>query len=176
MTHPVPAVTDSDHSIGRPDAPVTLIEYGDYECPYCGEAFPVLKAVQRALGSDLLFVFRNFPLTEVHPHAARAAEFAEAAASVGQFWAAHDMLYQNQDALDDQSLAAYGRKLRIDELVLAAAANGRFDEKIRHDFSGGLRSGVNGTPCLFINGQRYDGSREFDSLIDVLRAAATQSP
>ena len=88
MTHPVPAVTEIlDHSIGRPDAPVTLIEYGDYECPYCGEAFPVLKAVQRALGGDLLFVFRNFPLTEVHPHAGRAAEFAEGAASVGQFWA-----------------------------------------------------------------------------------------
>ena len=80
-----------------------LIEYGDYECPYCGEAFPILKAVQRALGSDLLFVFRNFPLTEVHPHAARAAEFAEAAASVGQFWAAHDILIDVLRAAATQS-------------------------------------------------------------------------
>ncbi|WP_428031684.1 DsbA family protein [Ancylobacter sp.] len=165
-------VSADELALGPADAPVTLIEYGDYECPYCGEAYPVLKAVQQAMGDRLRFVFRNFPLVEAHPHAGRAAEFAEAAASVGRFWEAHDMLYEHQDALDDASLLAYGRALGIDEAVLQAGFEGRFDAKIRHDFTSGVRSGVNGTPCLFINGHRYDGPREVDTLLAVLQQAA----
>ncbi|QRG06541.1 thioredoxin domain-containing protein [Xanthobacter dioxanivorans] len=172
MTHLIPPVSADDHSQGPADAPVTLIEYGDYECPYCGEAYPVLKAVQHAMGARLRFVFRNFPLTEAHPHAGRAAEFAEAGASVGRFWAAHDMLYEHQDRLDDESLLAYGQELGIERSVMRAAFEGRFDEKIRHDFTGGLRGGVNGTPCLFINGRRYDGPRDVGSLVEALQAAA----
>lgn len=172
MSHLTTAVSADDHALGPDDAPATLVEYGDYECPYCGEAYPVLKAVQHALGKQLRFVFRNFPLTDAHPHAGRAAEFAEAAASVGQFWAAHDMLYEHQDALDDESLIAYGRVLGIDDAALQAGFDGRFDPKIRHDFTSGVRSGVNGTPCLFINGERYDGPRDVDALVAVIRSAA----
>ncbi|MBB3772609.1 protein-disulfide isomerase [Angulomicrobium tetraedrale] len=163
-----PPVSTDDHAAGPEDAPVTLVEYGDYECPYCGMAYPVLKALQEALGSRLRFVFRNFPLTEAHPHASRAAAFAEAAASIGKFWEAHDMLYEHQDALDDRSLLAYGHALGLDRAVVLAAFEGAYDEKIRRDFRGGLRSGVNGTPCLFINGQRYDGPVDLDTLVDTI--------
>ncbi|MBS7545318.1 DsbA family protein [Ancylobacter oerskovii] len=169
-----PPVGPDDHGQGPADAPVTLVEYGDYECPYCGEAYPVLKAVQAEMGDRLRFVFRNFPLTQQHPHAGRAAEFAEAAAAIGRFWEAHDLLYERQDALDQASLHAYARMIGLDDAHLAAAFEGRYDEKIRRDFSGGLRSGVNGTPTLFVNGERYDGPRDVDSLLTVLRAAAAE--
>lgn len=159
----------SDHKTGPDSAPLSLVEYGDYECPYCGEAYPVLKLVQQALGQELNFAFRNFPLTEMHPHAFRAAEFAEMAASVGKFWQAHDMLYENQNALRDEDLLRYGKALGIDEKVIERAFDGSFDQKIRADFSGGVHSGVNGTPTLFINGIRYDGPRDAQSLVTILR-------
>ncbi|KAB2683653.1 DsbA family protein [Brucella pseudogrignonensis] len=159
----------SDHRTGPDSAPLSLVEYGDYECPYCGEAYPVLKLVQQALGEELNFVFRNFPLTEMHPHAFRAAEFAEMAASAGKFWQAHDMLYENQNALTDEDLLRYGKALGIDEQLIERAFDGTLDQKIRADFSGGIHSGVNGTPTLFINGIRYDGPRDAQSLVTILR-------
>ena len=165
-------VNSNDHIEGPANAPVTLVEYGDYECPYCGEAYPILKAVQSAMGAELRFVFRNFPLAEMHPHAVRAAQFAEAAAESGKFWPAHDLLYEHQAALDDQDLVKYAAKLGLDETVLKSAFEGRFDEKISSDFSGGVRSGVNGTPTLFINGVRYDGDRDVGSIVEALRAAS----
>ena len=160
-----------DHVQGSADAAVTLVEYGDYECPYCGEAYPILKAVQLAMGDDMRFVFRNFPLAEMHPHAMRAAEFAETAASAGLFWQAHDLLYENQAALSDRDLLAYGHRLGLPSDVVAGAFDGRFEQKIRDDFRGGVRSGVNGTPTLFISGVRYDGPRDPESLVAVLRQA-----
>ncbi|HYG07136.1 MAG TPA: thioredoxin domain-containing protein [Stenotrophomonas sp.] len=167
------AVHAGDHSSGPADAPVTLVEYGDYECPYCGEAYPLLKAVQAALGDRLRFVFRNFPLAEMHPHALHAAQFAEAAAAAGKFWEAHDMLYEHQDELSDHDLARYARELGLPNTAFGEAVSGHYDAKIEGDFSGGVRSGVNGTPTLFINGQRYDGPRDYDTLVDVLSQAAT---
>lgn len=161
-----------DHVQGPDTAPVTLVEYGDYECPYCGEAYPVLKAVQGEMGDALRFVFRNFPLAEMHPHAVHAAAFAEMAATAGMFWQAHDLLYENQDALTDRDLLAYGHRLGLPQSRLAEALDGGFDAKIRADFRGGVRSGVNGTPTLFINGLRYDGARDAGTLIDVLRSVA----
>ena len=172
MSHLTPPVSADDHAQGPADAPVTLVEYGDYECPYCGEAYPVLKAVQRAMGNRLRFVFRNFPLTEMHAHAAHAAKFAEAAAGIGRFWEAHDLLYEHQDALDDDSLVSYGARIGLPPSAVLDAFDGRFDGRIRRDFAGGLRSGVNGTPTLFINGLRYDGERDVESLVAALRAAA----
>ncbi len=172
MSHLTPPVSAEDHAQGPADAPVTLVEYGDYECPYCGEAYPVLKAVQRAMGNRLRFVFRNFPLTEMHAHAAHAAKFAEAAATIGKFWEAHDLLYENQTALDDDSLVTYGAAIGLSPAAVDEAFGGRFDGRIRRDFAGGLRSGVNGTPTLFINGIRYDGERDVESLVAALRAAA----
>jgi len=165
-------VGPTDHAEGRLDAPVTLVEYGDYECPYCGEAYPVMKAVQEIMGDKLRFVFRNFPITELHPHALRAAQLAEAAASVGQFWLAHDMLYAHQNALMDVDLMRYGSAVGVNALALREAFDGRFDPKIESDFMGGVRSGVNGTPTLFINGVRYDGPRDVDSLVEALNQVA----
>ncbi|GGJ04673.1 DsbA family protein [Neoroseomonas lacus] len=168
-------VSASDHAQGADNAAVTLVEYGDYQCPHCGEAYPILKAVQRTMGDGLRFVFRNFPLTEMHPHALRAAEFAEMAAGAGLFWQAHDLLYENQEALGERDLLAYGHRLGLPSDVVAGAFDGRFDQKIRDDFRGGVRSGVNGTPTLFINGLRYDGPRDADSLIMILRQAEALS-
>lgn len=160
-----------DHVQGPAHAPVTLVEYGDYQCPYCGEAYPVLKAVQRAMGQRMRFVFRNFPITEIHPHALQAAEFAEAAAAAGKFWVAHDLLYERQDALATADLLAYAGQLELARAAVEGAFAGSLDGKIQADFEGGLRSGVNGTPTLFINGRRYDGARDVDSLVAALGQA-----
>lgn len=173
MSRSIPPLSANDHMLGSAQAAVTLVEYGDYQCPYCGEAYPMLKAVQRAMGGKLRFVFRNFPLVEAHAHALRAAQFAEAAAEAGLFWEAHDLLYENQEALDDRSLVAYGERLGLDRALLEAAFEGRYDEKIQQDFLGGVRGGVNGTPSLFINGHLYGGPRDAESLVAVLTQAAT---
>jgi len=172
MSHLTIAVNEHDHAAGPVDAPVTLVEYGDYECPYCGEAYPLLKAVQAALGERLRFVFRNFPLAQMHPHALRAAQFAEAAAAQGKFWETHDMLYEHQDALSDHDLAGYAHELGLPNTSFGEAVSGKYDARIEADFSGGVRSGVNGTPTLFINGQRYDGPRDYDALVSLLTELA----
>ncbi|WNH52759.1 DsbA family protein [Stenotrophomonas oahuensis] len=165
-------VSSFDHIQGPEDAAITLVEYGDYECPYCGEAYPVIKEVQRMLGNRMRFVFRNFPISEIHPNALPAARFAEAAAIAGRFWEAHDLLYQNQQALETGDLLRYAAQLKVDHTLLQAAAEGNFDPRIERDFMGGVRSGVNGTPSLFINGRRYDGPRDVESLIDALGVVA----
>jgi protein-disulfide isomerase len=166
-----PPVSDADHAQGPRDAPIVLVEYGDFECPYCGAAHPQLKAVQDAMGDSMCFVFRHFPLAQAHPHAQRAAEFAEAAATIGRFWEMHDLLYEHQHALDDLSLARYAVALGFDAALIEAALSGQFAPKVRADFASGVRSGVNGTPCLFINGQRFEGGWDAESLLDVLRGA-----
>jgi protein-disulfide isomerase len=169
MSRLMRSASSEDHAQGSLDAPLVMVEYGDFECPYCGEAYPVLKAVQQAMGDDLCFVFRHFPLSEAHPHAERAAEFAEAAATIGKFWEMHDILYENQQALTDQSLVIYGKKLGLPEKLMESALSEGFATRVRRDFISGARSGVNGTPCLFINDTRYDGPRDAESLIEVLR-------
>jgi protein-disulfide isomerase len=158
-----------DHLQGPLDAGIVLIEYGDFECPYCGEAYPELKAVKEEMGDALCFVFRHFPLRQAHPHAERAAEFAEAAATIGKFWEMHDILYENQQALTDRDLTSYARRLGLDAKLIETALGGHFASRVQHDFSSGVRSGVNGTPCLFLNGERYDGPRDADSLIQLMR-------
>jgi protein-disulfide isomerase len=154
-----PPVSADDHIAGPDDAPITLVEYGDYECPYCGMAYPVVKAVQRELGSRLRFVFRNFPLAETHPHARHAAQVAEAAGAQGKFWEMHDMIFEHQQALEDDDLIGYARALGLDaERVARELEAGSYAKRVRDNFRSGVRSGVNGTPTFFINGQRYDGS------------------
>lgn len=172
MSHLSIPVGATDHAEGPANAPVTMVEYGDYQCPYCGEAYPIFKAVQEEMGDRLRFVFRNFPISELHPNAVRAAQFAEAAAQAGQFWLVHDLLYEHQDALGEQDLLRYGERIGLDSKLVREAFAGRFDEKIETDFTGGVRSGVNGTPTIFINGIRYDGSRDVDSLVEVLTRMA----
>jgi protein-disulfide isomerase len=147
-----------DHLTGARDAPVVLVEYGDYECPYCGAAYPIVKKLQRELGGNLALVFRNFPLSEAHPHAEQAAEGAEAAGAQGKFWEMHDLLYEHQDALDPSSLVDYARALGLDGArVSRELADGTWRPRVRGDFRGGVRSGVNGTPTFFVNGDRFDG-------------------
>jgi protein-disulfide isomerase len=172
-----PPVSERDHMAGPGDAPVTLVEYGDYECPYCGMAYPIVKAVQRKLGSQLRFVFRNFPLAEIHPHARHAAQAAEAAAAQGKFWEMHDMLFEHQHALDDEDLIAYARSLGLDaERVARELEAGTYAKRVRDDFRNGVRSGVNGTPTFFVNGERYEGSwADEDAFIRALRDAARQA-
>ncbi|MCP3724328.1 DsbA family protein [Paraburkholderia sp. CNPSo 3272] len=172
MSHLTAPVGHADHVQGAADAPVTLVEYGDFECPYCGAMYPVIKAVQQAMGERLRFVFRQFPLASMHPHALHAAEMSEAAAAIGRFWEAHDVLYENQSALNDGALATYASHIGIRASDLKVAFEGAYDERIQGDFDGGLRSGVNGTPTLFINGRRYDGGRDARSLLEALNTVA----
>jgi protein-disulfide isomerase len=153
-----PPVGRNDHAQGPHDAPVTLVEYGDYECPYCGAAYPIVKRIQERLGDHLRFVFRNFPLAELHPHATAAAELAEASALQGKFWEMHDALFERQRALGPADLRRYAKELDLDLSTLEAALqNGASSERVRADFMSGVRSGVNGTPTFFINGRRFDG-------------------
>jgi protein-disulfide isomerase len=166
-------VSERDHIRGPANAPVTLVEYGDYECPYCGMANSIVDEIRRELGNDLRFVFRNFPLTEVHPHAEHAAEIAEAATAHHKFWEMHDMLYAHQDALGDQHLAEYVTLLGIPTTeVKRALAQHAYMDRVHEDFMSGVRSGVNGTPTFFINGSRHDGSYERDVLLAAIADAA----
>jgi protein-disulfide isomerase len=164
-----------DHIHGSAEAPVTLVQYGDYECPYCGEAYPIIKDVQAQMGARLRFVFRNFPISTSHPHAEHAAEAAEAADAQGKFWEMHDLLYERQRRLSDDDLRGYAEELGLDVE--------RFDKemtehvhaaRVYEDFMSGVRSGVNGTPTFYINGVRHDDSYERDVLLGALERAASQ--
>jgi protein-disulfide isomerase len=172
-----PPVSTQDHAAGPDDAPVTLVEYGDFECPYCGMAHPIVQAAQRELGSQLRFVFRHFPLAEAHPHARLAAQAAEAAGAQGRFWEMHDMLFEHQDALDAEDLVGYAKTLGLDTARFARdLESGTYAKKARDDFRSGVRSGVNGTPTFFVNGTRYDGSwANGEAFIKALHDAARQA-
>ena len=164
-----------DNIQGRFSAPLTIVEYGDYECPACGMAYPVVKAVQERLGDRLRFVFRNFPLTQVHPHAEHAAEAAEAAGTRDAFWPMHDMLFENQDALEDEDLAEHAATLGLAApQVLAEIQSGVHAKRVRDDFMSGVKSGVNGTPTFFINGVRHDGGYDLQHLLAALEEAAQE--
>jgi len=165
-------VGPEDHIQGDENAPGTLVEYGDYQCPYCGAAYPIVKRVQKHFGKRLRFVFRNFPLSQMHPNAESAAEFAEFAGAHGKFWEVHDLLYENQNRLGVELYAELVKKLQLPSADLAAAVQKKeYMAKVRADFSGGVRSGVNGTPTFFINGQRHDASFEYNALVAAIEAA-----
>jgi protein-disulfide isomerase len=158
-----------DHIYGSADGSIKLLEYGDYECPFCGEAQPIIKEIQRRLGDELLFAFRHFPLTNIHPHSKHAAEAAEAAGAQGNFWGMHNILFENQDALEDEYLAAYAAELGLDETrLIREVTSSIYAQRIREDFKSGMRGGVNGTPTFFINGERYDGARDLKHLLNAL--------
>ena len=179
-----PPVNEHDHVQGDSTAAVTLVEYGDYECPHCGRAHPIVKRVQQRLGRGLRFVFRNFPLSEAHPHAEHAAEAAESVAAHGgqnAFWAMHDLIFEHQQdgptALSDPGLALLATAAGVDgKVVLRDLEGARFRDRVRTDFMSGVRSGVNGTPTFFINGVRHDGPWDEESLIDALAIAAGAAP
>ena len=166
-------VTVRDHVQGPATAPVTLVEYADYECPYSRLAYHVIKGLQHDLDDQLRFVYRNFPLREIHPHAQHAAEAAEAAANQGTFWEMHDVLFEHQNALDDEHLRQYAAALGLDvDRFTQDMTQHRYAGQIEGDLLGGAQSGVRGTPTFFINGMRYEGSPDKESLLSTIREAA----
>lgn len=159
-------VTANDHIQGNEDAAITLVEYGDYECPGCGYAYPIIKAVQKHFGKDLRFVFRNFPLVEAHPYAGIAAEAAEFASDNNVFWEMHDLLYENQEQFSRIKIIELVDFLKLPTAEFENALESeKYQDKIKKDFMGGVRSGVNGTPTFYINGNRHDGSFEYEDLV-----------
>jgi protein-disulfide isomerase len=168
LTQPV---SGRDHAEGPVDALLTLVEYGDYQCPYCGAAYPVVKRLQKSLGKNLGFVFRNFPLTQAHPYALIAAEAAEAAALQGKFWEMHDLLFEQQTLLKPDIIPVWAKRMGLNlEKFAGDIKQGLVDKRIKEDRQSGIRSGVNGTPTFFINGTRYDGSPDYASLLEALES------
>jgi protein-disulfide isomerase len=165
-------VSARDHVRGAAGAPVTLVEYGDFECPHCGAAYPVLKELQARFGDRLRLVFRHFPLTNVHPHAQAAAEAAEFAAAHGRFWEMHDAIYQHQKELSAPTLLALTAELGLEGSALTRSlAEHSFFARVKEDFLGGIKSGVKGTPAFFVDGVRHEG--DLKALGDAIAAASS---
>jgi protein-disulfide isomerase len=165
-------LTPHDHRRGDPDAPVVLVEYGDYQCPYCAAAEPVVEALLRGFGHDLQGVFRHFPLSQVHPLAEVAAQAAEFAGAHGAFWPMHSTIYANQAQLSVPVIFGIAGALNLPQAALREALEaGTYSDKVRQDFIGGVKSGVNGTPCFFVNGARHDGAYSFEALSAAILAA-----
>ena len=164
-------VGEHDHVRGPAEASITLVEYGDFECPFCGMAYPVVRELGRRLGDRLRVVFRHFPLRDQHPHAQHAAEAAEAAAAQGKFWEMHDRLFEHQQALDDGLLIRYAADLGLDTARFRRdLAKHRYREQVQEDVLSGLHSGVRGTPTFFVNGVRHEGRWELEDLLAAIAA------
>lgn len=175
MAHLRIPVSQNDHIQGAFESPIKFVEYGDYQCPYCRMAYPVVKKLQKKMGNELCFIFRNFPLKQAHPFALMAAQAAEAAALQNKFWEMHDLLYENQPLLGPELISELAIRLGlnkskfVNDMESAAVLN-----KIEEDFKNGVRSGVNGTPCFFINENRYDGAPTYEELVGILSQAASE--
>jgi protein-disulfide isomerase len=165
-------VGPDDHASGPSDAKLTVVEYGDYQCPYCGQAYPIVEKLRADFADSMRFVFRNLPLADVHPHAEAAAEMAEAVALQGKFWEMHDTLYENQRDLSDRALRGYVEEVGadVDEAAKAIAGGGP-RQRVEADFESAIRSGANGTPTFFVNDVRYDGSWQYEPFFDYLTDA-----
>jgi protein-disulfide isomerase len=164
------ATGSDDHIQGNPTAPIELVEYGDYQCPHCGHAYPIIKNIQKKMGSKLKFVYRNFPLAEIHPDAINAAMASEAAGLQKKFWEMHDHIFEHQNRLNESSLIKYAEQLDLDiEQFNIDRKSEALIQKVESDFESGVRSGVNGTPSFFINGEKYNESWEEDQFLDYLQ-------
>ena len=165
-------VSDQDHKTGNAKAKIVMVEYGDYQCPHCGHAHPLIKRLLKQFGQEILFIFRNFPLQEMHPQAMISAQSAEAADKQQKFWEMHDTIYENQDILSVNSLLDFAKQIDLDlEKFSKDWKTKSVITKIESDFDGGIRSGVNGTPTFFVNGNRletYDAS--YESLAHAIKA------
>ncbi len=171
MTKLHPAIGDRDHVQGNPSAHVTLVEYGDYQCPYCKRAHPIVQAVQRAFGDRLRFVFRNFPLREIHAYAEGAAEAAEAAGGQGKFWEMHGLLFEAQEDPESAVLTQCAESAGVDVKRWASDVNSRvFLPHVEEDLESGIRSGVHSTPTFFIDGVQHEGSYDEATLEKAIRA------
>ena len=163
-------ITDQDHQQGAPAAPVTLVEYGDFECPYSREAAKTVQALQREFGNDLRFVFRHFPLAEKHPHAIQASEAAEAAAAQGDFWSMYAMLFAHQWELEYSDLMDYAGRLGLEKTAFGEALKAhKYFDRVRTDVATGRRHGVTGTPTFFVNGERQVGDDDPRALTIAIR-------
>lgn len=170
-------VLKADHQQGAKDASLVLVEYGDYECPSCGQAYWTVKQLQETLSQDLCFVFRNFPLTHMHLNAMNAARAAEAAGSQEKFWPVHDAIYENQDRLDVLSLISHAEVLDLDmDRFNEDMVSDHVQDRILRDFESGTRSGVSGTPTFFINGLRWEGELSYDALLYAMQSARETIP
>jgi protein-disulfide isomerase len=162
-------IHDEDHVHGPASAPYTLVEYGDYECPGCGQLFEIIRDLQTTLGDRLRIVYRHYPLSGIHPRAQEAAEAAEAAGAQGHFWEMHDLLFRNQNALKRKDLLAYGETLSLDmDRFRNELKREVYRDLVREDFRRGVQNGVYGTPGLFLNGVRHDGAWDRDTLLRIL--------
>jgi protein-disulfide isomerase len=161
-----------DHVLGTSAAAVTLLEYGDYECPFCAAAHPAVTHMLKLMPDDVLFAYRHFPLTQIHPHAQQAAEAAEAAGAQGRFWEMHDLLFAHQDHLALRDLVEYANALSLDlDRFASELESGAHTARVREDFLSGVRSGVNGTPTFFVNGIRHNGGYDPEALLDAIGSA-----
>jgi protein-disulfide isomerase len=166
------AVGASDHARGAEDSPVTLVEYGDYQCPYCADMHSMIQSIAAKMGNKLRFVFRHMPLNEVHPYAQYAAEAAEAAGAQGKFWEMHAAIYEQQSDLGSDLLHQLAMRLGLDIPRFESDLDARrYRPRVKRDFMGGMRSGVASTPAFFINGERYDGILEQRALLAALLAS-----
>lgn len=160
------AVSKEDHIQGAAGAEITLVEYGDFECPDCGMAYPMVKKLQSHFGKRMRFVYRNFPLEEIHPMAEPAAEAVEFAAAEGKFWEMHDAIFEHQTRLGLPMLMKTAAGLGLDgEAAKEAIEDAEFSGRIEGDVAGGKKAGVHGTPTFFINGERYEGEWEFQEMV-----------
>jgi protein-disulfide isomerase len=167
------AVTESDHIQGDLAAEISLVEYGDYQCPHCKMAYPIVKRLQKHYGKRLSFVFRDFPLSQMHLWAESAAEVAEFAGAHGKYWEMHDLVFENQQNLGNALFLELTESLDLSPWDLQTAlAEQIYRARVRADFTGGVRSGVNGTPTFFVNGQRHDGTYDFESLSEAIENIA----
>jgi protein-disulfide isomerase len=166
-------IQPDDHAQGAPDAKYTLVEYGDYECPFCWRLFMAIRDLRTQLGDELRLVFRHYPLSGIHPHAQQAAEAAEAAGAQGQFWEMHDLLFVNQKTLRKKDLYKYAGQLSLDmQRFREELKNRTYEDRVREDFRRGVANGVYGTPGLFINGIRHNGDMEQASLLAQLKGTS----
>jgi protein-disulfide isomerase len=162
-------VNETDQIAGSPTGPILLIEYGDYECPYCGDAYWVVKKLQETFAPRLGFIFRNFPLTDVHPYALNAAYIVEAAGLQNKFWPMHDIIFENQNTLALEQILNLAESIHVDiDRLMKDCHSHRIKNKVENDLESGIRSGVNGTPCFFINGVRYYGDHSYDAMNNAL--------
>jgi protein-disulfide isomerase len=170
------AVNARDHVSGLPDAPATLVEYGNFECIHCGRAYPVIKEVQKLLGDSLRFVFRHFPTVQTHPHSLRAAEAAEAAAAQGKFWEMHDQLFTHQQSLGDPYLSRYAKHICLNtESFDRDMRENTFRKQLEVDYDRSIfDEHVTGTPTFYINGVRYTGGTEVESLLTAIKLSAPE--
>lgn len=165
--HLKPAVSNQDHIQGPSVASIEIVEYGDYQCPHCGAAYPVIREIQKKFGDQIRFVYRNFPLSESHEFAMPAAVASEAAALQNKFWEMHDIIFENQDSLSNEGLFKMASEAGLDiEKFKEDIQKPELEQKVESDFESGIRSGVNGTPSFFVNGTKFDGDAQ--DLMDML--------